>query len=152
MFIAVVARARALRPVLLASFVLFPAAAVAQSGNDAAASSVPAATFAGAPVASSPTGPSAFVNARERATPTSAVARGPVTLAPAALSRRPAGDSTAPAPLMRRQDSNRANTALMIVGAAAILVGAIVEDDDASTVLIVGGAGIGLLGLYRFLN
>lgn len=66
------------------------------------------------------------------------------------LTRRVASDSTAPAPMMRRETS-RTNTALMIVGAAAVILGAAVGD-DAGTVLIIGGAGIGLYGLYRFLN
>jgi hypothetical protein len=41
--------------------------------------------------------------------------------------------------------------ALMLVGLATILVGTIV-DDDAGTVLILSGAGIGLYGLYRWLQ
>ena len=49
------------------------------------------------------------------------------------------------------QSSNRTNTALMLVGLATILVGTIV-DDDAGTVLILSGAGIGLYGLYRWLQ
>lgn len=40
---------------------------------------------------------------------------------------------------------------LMIVGGAAILVGAI-AGDDAGTILIVGGAGFGLYGLYLYLT
>ncbi len=66
------------------------------------------------------------------------------------LTRRVSQDSTAPAPMMRRE-STRTNTALMIVGAAAVILGAAVGD-DAGTVLIIGGAGVGLYGLYRFLN
>ena len=68
----------------------------------------------------------------------------------AGLTRRVSQDSTAPAPMMRRE-STRTNTALMIVGAAAVILGAAVGD-DAGTVLIIGGAGVGLYGLYRFLN
>lgn len=49
------------------------------------------------------------------------------------------------------QSSNRTNTALMLVGLATILVGTAV-DDDAGTVLILSGAGIGLYGLYRWLQ
>jgi hypothetical protein len=41
--------------------------------------------------------------------------------------------------------------ALMIVGGAAILVGAIVGD-TAGTVFMVGGAVVGLYGLYRYLQ
>lgn len=66
------------------------------------------------------------------------------------LTRRVSQDSTAPAPMLRRE-TTRTNTALMIVGAAAVILGAAVGD-DAGTVLIIGGAGVGLYGLYRFLN
>lgn len=41
--------------------------------------------------------------------------------------------------------------ALMIVGGAAILVGAIV-DGDAGGIIMVGGAVIGLIGLYEYLQ
>jgi len=39
----------------------------------------------------------------------------------------------------------------MIVGGAAVLVGAI-AGDDAGTILIIGGAGFGLYGLYMYLT
>ena len=88
----------------------------------------------------------------------------PATAAPATQSDmmhvRPAGLSTRnhrtnselPLPAPRQENSGtRTNTALMIVGAAAIVLGAAVGD-EAGTVLIIGGAGIGLYGLYRLLN
>lgn len=68
----------------------------------------------------------------------------------AGLTRRVSQDSTAPAPLMKRE-STRTNTALMLVGAGAVILGAAVGG-DAGTVLIIGGAGVGFYGLYRFLN
>lgn len=40
---------------------------------------------------------------------------------------------------------------LMIVGGATFLVGAIIGD-DAGTIIMIGGAAIGLYGLYRFLQ
>ena len=43
------------------------------------------------------------------------------------------------------------NQALMIVGGAAILVGAIVGG-DAGTFFMVGGAVVGLYGLYKYLQ
>ena len=65
------------------------------------------------------------------------------------LARR---SDSAPAPVLKRESgSTRANTAMMIVGAAAVVLGAAIGS-DAGTVLIIGGAGIGLFGLYRFLN
>jgi hypothetical protein len=39
----------------------------------------------------------------------------------------------------------------MIVGGAAIITGALIGD-DAGTVIIIGGAGVGLYGLYLFLR
>jgi hypothetical protein len=55
-------------------------------------------------------------------------------------------------PLPRQENGHtRTNTAMMIVGAAAVVLGAAVGD-EAGTVLIIGGAGIGLFGLYRMLN
>ena len=43
------------------------------------------------------------------------------------------------------------NEALMIVGGAAILVGAIVEG-DAGKIFMIGGAIVGLYGLYKYLQ
>ena len=40
---------------------------------------------------------------------------------------------------------------LMIVGGAALLTGALIGD-DAGTLIMIGGAGIGLWGLYLFLQ
>ena len=40
---------------------------------------------------------------------------------------------------------------LMIVGGAALLTGALIGD-DAGTIIMIGGAGIGLWGLYLFLQ
>lgn len=61
-------------------------------------------------------------------------------------------NSELPLPAPRQENSGtRTNTALMIVGAAAIVLGAAVGD-EAGTVLIIGGAGVGLYGLYRLLN
>ena len=45
----------------------------------------------------------------------------------------------------------RTSEILMIVGGAAIITGAIIGD-DAGTVIIIGGAGVGLYGLYLFLQ
>ncbi len=48
-------------------------------------------------------------------------------------------------------DNDRGNTGLMLAGAAAMIVGAVVGD-DAGTLIIVGGAVVGFYGLYRFLT
>ena len=41
--------------------------------------------------------------------------------------------------------------AMMIVGGAAILVGAVVGG-DAGDIFMIGGAGVGLVGLYKYLQ
>jgi hypothetical protein len=91
--------------------------------------------------------------------PTAVVATGDSTVAhttvapaaasqPVALRARTHGPTKAP---KMQADNNRTNTALMLVGLATILVGTVV-DDDAGTVLILTGAAIGIVGLYRFLT
>jgi hypothetical protein len=68
------------------------------------------------------------------------------------LTRLTQEDAKREAPMPRQEGgSSRTNTALMVVGAAAVVLGAAVGD-EAGTVLIIGGAGIGLFGLYRMLN
>ncbi|WP_353267158.1 hypothetical protein [Gemmatimonas sp.] len=54
-----------------------------------------------------------------------------------------------PAPLPRVNSAS--NRAMMIVGAVGLVVGGIIGD-DAGTIVMIGSAGIGLIGLYRFLN
>ena len=61
---------------------------------------------------------------------TSQTTRGPVTVAAARASN---------------------SAALMIVGGAAFLAGAIIGG-DAGTIIMVGGAGVGLYGLYLYLQ
>lgn len=70
------------------------------------------------------------------------VRAGAPTLAQEALGKAPAFQSNR---------SNRNALSLMIVGAAALLVGAVIGD-DAGTIIMVGGAVVGLFGLYHFLN
>lgn len=72
---------------------------------------------------------------------------GPVAR-PAALRARTDGLASTPAP---RADTNRGNKALMLVGLAAMVTGAVVGDDE-GTILLLSGAGLGLFGLYRMMN
>lgn len=81
----------------------------------------------------------------------------PATPAPTLAAPQPAGltrhQDAAPLPAPRvPRASTRTNTALMVTGLAAVLVGAVVDDNDAGSILIVGGAVVGLIGLYRFLQ
>lgn len=58
-------------------------------------------------------------------------------------------------PLVVNAAAQRANLgqaqALMIVGAAALITGAIIGDDP-GTIIMVGGAVVGLYGLYQYLQ
>ena len=49
------------------------------------------------------------------------------------------------------QASEKSNVALMIVGGAALVVGSLI-DGDTGTIVMVSGAAVGLLGLYRYLR
>ncbi len=60
-------------------------------------------------------------------------------------------DSATAPEMMKQKRSQNGNVTLMVVGLATLLVGTVV-DDDAGTVLVLTGAGIGLVGLYRYLN
>jgi hypothetical protein len=55
-----------------------------------------------------------------------------------------------PRALDLRQQLRRSET-LMIVGGAIFLAGAIIGD-DAGTIIMIGGAGIGIYGLYLYLQ
>lgn len=67
-----------------------------------------------------------------------------------ALKRQASEQSLKPPVVMASQRTDKA-TALMIVGGAAFLVGAIIND-DAGTIIMVGGAAVGLYGLYLYLQ
>ena len=56
----------------------------------------------------------------------------------------------APSPVPRRADTSH-NRALLVVGGVAMLVGAVVGDTPGQ-IIMVGGAVIGLYGLYKFLQ
>jgi hypothetical protein len=59
-------------------------------------------------------------------------------------------DAAVPRALDLRQRLRRSET-LMIVGGAIFLAGAIIGD-DAGTIIMIGGAGIGIYGLYLYLQ
>ena len=56
-----------------------------------------------------------------------------------------------PAAITAQQGGFTHAQVLMIVGGAALLTGALIGD-DAGTIIMIGGAGIGLWGLYLFLQ
>ncbi|AMW05539.1 hypothetical protein [Gemmatimonas phototrophica] len=86
------------------------------------------------------------------ATPLTTAATAPVAgqlaeAQPVALKARTA---PAPAPKAPRGDTSN-NRALMIVGGVGLVIGAVIGG-DAGTLVMLGSAGVGLLGLYRFLQ
>ena len=56
-------------------------------------------------------------------------------------------ETVAPAPQMTRSSAS----AMMVVGLAGMVAGAVIGD-DAGTVLMLAGAGVGLLGLYNYMR
>lgn len=101
----------------------------------------------GSPITSSKTSPIASP-ATADTTAVTADHAAAVTAQPVALRTRAVAPAEAPrAPHVSKQSSS----ALMIVGFAAMIVGAVV-DGDAGTLIMVGGAGVGLYGLYHYLN
>ncbi|HJR64111.1 MAG TPA: hypothetical protein VJ803_10430 [Gemmatimonadaceae bacterium] len=72
------------------------------------------------------------------------------TMAAASTAFRPPASPFAPAPVNYAARLTR-DQQLMIIGGAIFLVGAIIGD-DAGTVIMVGGAGVGLYGLYLYLE
>jgi hypothetical protein len=53
------------------------------------------------------------------------------------------------APLMQRHSGQ--DVAMMVVGVGAMIVGALVGD-TAGTIILIGGAGVALFGLYHYLE
>lgn len=97
------------------------------------------------------------VPAVEVAAAQAAVAGSPADLAagprlasmPAAAHR---AESTGPLRMMSPSHANMGQAkALMIVGAAAFVAGAIIGDTP-GTIIMVGGAAVGLVGLYQYLQ
>jgi len=75
---------------------------------------------------------------------------GPLTTARAVGLQRYVADS-ATAPMLHMKKSRNSSVTLMVFGLATLLVGTVV-DGDTGTVIVLTGAGIGLVGLYRYLN
>jgi hypothetical protein len=78
------------------------------------------------------------------------VARGP-SVANARVAVHQVSTSRGAAPVIQNRSSNRNAVALMIVGGAALVIGAVIGD-DAGTLVMLGGAAVGLYGLYMFLT
>ena len=86
------------------------------------------------------------------AIPDSARSAGPTTEAAVVAVHHPVTQEARVAnPMMQRRKGYGQPIALMVVGGAALLTGLIIGD-DAGTVIAVGGAVIGLYGLYEYLQ
>jgi len=135
--------------------------ALAVSAAPLAAQSVPRATGDEAPTASAMTlAQAATGDARQPAAtvataPAAETASKPVIRGPSIASARVASHAeSAPigaAPVIQNRTSNRNAIAFMAVGGAALVVGAVIGG-DAGTFVMLGGAVIGLYGLYLFLT
>jgi len=82
--------------------------------------------------------------------PTASVTRGP-TRENARVAMHAAETRRGAPPVFQNKKSNRNAVAMMIVGGAALVIGAVIGN-DAGTIVMLGGAGIGLYGLYLFLT
>ncbi|HEX6049929.1 MAG TPA: hypothetical protein VFZ21_11700 [Gemmatimonadaceae bacterium] len=85
--------------------------------------------------------------ARDSAT---AIARGP-SMSSARVAAHQVSTTRGAPPVLQNRTSNRNAVALMIVGGAALVIGAVIGD-DAGTLVMLGGAAVGLYGLYMFLT
>ena len=86
-----------------------------------------------------------------RATPVAATrAAGALTLGETDVAFRDARAREAGQAIMR-QGNSRDGKLYMIVGGAAFLAGAIIGD-DVGTIIMVGGAGLGIYGLYLYMQ
>ena len=131
--------------ILFASVLALPARGDAQTTDASQAAIVAPAVIA---PAVSVTMPALTVDAPRAAEAT----RAPLAMQPrgVAISRHTVTDSTTP-PVPAPPNNNRGNTALMLVGAGTMIVGAIVGG-DAGTIILLGGAALGIFGLFRYLT
>ncbi len=60
-------------------------------------------------------------------------------------------EATVVAPVVQSRPRESQNVVMMIVGGAALVVGAVI-DGDAGTIIMIGGGAVGLIGLYRYLS
>jgi len=127
------------RTLVITALTFFAAAPVA--AQTAATNPPPVLTAETDPAATPAVEPSAAVS--PSLAPTAANATVGIRLSSAAL-------TDAPVTLPRRSDRQN-SPALMIVGGAALIVGAVIGG-SAGTLVMIGGAAVGLYGLYHYLQ
>ncbi len=125
----------------LAAALLLPSIGAAQDVAPAPTPVAPTLVMSPATVSAPSAAPSAMTPAQDV---------GPLTTARAVGLQHYFADS-ATAPMMKMKKGHSSSVTLMVVGLATLLVGTVV-DGDTGTVIVLTGAGIGLVGLYRYLN
>lgn len=73
------------------------------------------------------------------------------TASAAAVAVRARPDAAQDAAVMQQRAGLGRPMALMIVGFSALIAGALIGD-DVGTIIMIGGAGVGLWGLYQYLQ
>ncbi len=123
----------------------------AQSAGQADARDTSRATLAtGLTPASLVDSVTAVAELSSEANPAASVTRGP-TRESARVAMHAAETRRGAPPVLQNKKSNRNAVAMMVVGGAALVIGAVIGN-DAGTIVMLGGAGIGLYGLYLFLT
>ena len=107
-------------------------------------------TWAAAPLHAQSQGEIEVRDTAAVAQPAPPAVRGP-TVASARVASHAVSTPNGAPPVIQNRTSNKNAVALMIVGGAALVVGAVIGD-DAGTLVMLGGAAIGLYGLYHFLT
>ena len=138
------------RTTLLALALAVAAPLGAQSPALAAEAEVPAAAapLVAAPAATPATPAADAADARTAAGPSAELAPAALRLAPRAAVSAEQEEAALQA---RARNGFSQSQVLMIVGGAALLTGLIIGD-DVGDILAIGGAGVGLYGLYRYLQ
>jgi hypothetical protein len=107
-------------------------------------------TFAAAPLYAQSQGETEVRDTSAVRQPAPSAMRGP-TVASARIASHSVSTPNGAPPVIQNRTSNKNAVALMIVGGAALVIGAVIGD-DAGTLVMLGGAAIGLYGLYHFLT
>jgi hypothetical protein len=124
---------------------------VRPSSSDANAAVAPAPAAAGLEVRQVPiTSPTLRPTESTAEDSSARTARGP-SVSSARVAAHQASTTRGAPPVLQNRTSNRNALALMIVGGAALVIGAVIGD-DAGTLVMLGGAAVGLYGLYMFLT
>ena len=107
-------------------------------------------TFAAAPLYAQSQAETEVRDTSAAVGPATSAMRGP-TVASARVASHVVSTPNGAPPAIQNRSSNNHAVALMIVGGAALVIGAVIGD-DAGTLVMLGGAAIGLYGLYHFLT